>query len=90
MTTELELLREELLEIDKKMILLLSERQDLVREIGKIKTSCQLPLYQLEKWEAFQIVRTNLGERKNLDHSFLTELFELIHKNSLEIQQKEI
>ncbi|MBK6731891.1 MAG: bifunctional 3-deoxy-7-phosphoheptulonate synthase/chorismate mutase type II [Bacteroidetes bacterium] len=69
--------------IDKYLLELLSERMDVVREIGKYKFASNLAIVQPSRWNEIVETRKEMSERKNLTHKFIAELFHAIHKESI-------
>ena len=73
---------------DTKIVELLNNRKDVVKEIAKFKSKNRLTIFQLERW--FEILRTRKEVANNLglDSQMIAELFELIHKYSILTQTK--
>lgn len=69
--------------LDKYLLELLSERMDVVREIGKYKFANNLAIVQPSRWNEIVETRKEMSERKNLTHKFIAELFHAIHKESI-------
>ncbi len=72
--------------IDESLLAKLSERNELVAEIAKIKESGKMTIFQLNRW--FQLVgdRREWGEKLNLDNSLVHDVFQVIHKHSVGMQ----
>lgn len=79
---DLELLRFELLSIDRAVIALLSERMHLSKKIGKCKKSLNLPIDQPDVWEEMSKHRFEFGKEQQLTHEFIHSVFEAIHNQS--------
>lgn len=85
-TAALENLRTDIDRIDESLIDLLAERMDISESIGRIKERSGLTVLQTDRWNAvLEKVRT-LAKEKNLDDGFITEIFNLIHRASMERQ----
>lgn len=69
--------------LDKYLLELLSERMDVVREIGKYKFENNLAIVQPSRWNEIVETRKEMSDRKNLTHKFIAELFHSIHKESI-------
>jgi chorismate mutase len=87
---DLEIFRCQIDEIDSALINLLSRRMDVVRDIARIKKECRMTVLQLKRWNTIIKTRTAEGEEKGLSLDFLRNLLDIIHKESIEIQSKEI
>jgi chorismate mutase len=79
---DLELLRFELLSIDRAVIALLSERMHLSKKIGKCKKSLNLPIDQPDVWEEMSKHRFEFGKEQQLKTEFIDSVFEAIHNQS--------
>ncbi len=73
-------------EVDRRLILDLSERFALVDEIGDIKRRNDIPVLQLERWEDLLEDHLARAEGKGLDSRLIKALFELIHAKAVELQ----
>lgn len=74
--------------IDAELIGLLSERMSISEKIGRLKERSNLAVLQPDRWNSvLERVRTMAAE-KNLDDGFVTEIFNLIHRASMERQIK--
>jgi chorismate mutase len=87
---DLEKLRCKIDELDSAIIHLLSKRMDVVRDMAQIKKDCRMTVLQLTRWNNIIQTRTAEGEEKGLSREFLRNLLDIIHKESIEIQSKEI
>ena len=72
--------------LDKQIIKLLHDRNEIVKNIAEFKKENRITIFQLERW--FEILRTRKKTGKNLelDLQMIAELFELIHKYSIVTQ----
>lgn len=73
-------------DVDRRLILDLSERFALVDEIGDIKRRHDIPVLQLERWEDLLEDHLARAEGKGLDSRLIKALFELIHARAVELQ----
>ena len=80
--------REKLLSLDSELIRLLAERMNLSSEIGKLKFENQLNIEQNDFWSESSLKRKELSLQYQLNPDFTEELFSLIHKESINIQEK--
>ncbi|MDB2368793.1 bifunctional 3-deoxy-7-phosphoheptulonate synthase/chorismate mutase type II [Flavobacteriales bacterium] len=81
--TLLNKLRLEIDDIDKKLIDIVGQRTNIVREIGRYKKENAVTILQIERWFDILKSRKEWGEDSNLDPQMVAELFELIHKHSV-------
>ena len=79
-------LRNQINRTDAKIINALSKRMGLVREIGNLKRSHNIPVFQLDRWNALQNERITQGCEAGLEAYFIKGLFDLIHAHSVEAQ----
>lgn len=83
---ELELYRERIDRIDDELVALLAKRMELVALIGKYKRTEHLAAYDANRWSTVLTARINLGESLGLSRAFVAELYELIHRHALELE----
>ena len=79
-------LRTEIDAIDKKLVDIVGQRTEIVREIGRYKKENAVTILQIERWFEILNSRKDWGRHTNLDPQMVGELFELIHKHSVLIQ----
>lgn len=71
---------------DERLVNVLAERFGLVEEIGKIKHDNGITVFQLQRWFDILQDRTQQAQLKGLEKKFITELFSVIHKYSVNRQ----
>ena len=76
-------LRTEIDVIDKKLVDIVGQRTEIVREIGRYKKENAVTILQIERWFEILKSRKDWGNDTNLDPQMVGELFELIHKHSV-------
>jgi chorismate mutase len=81
--TLLNKLRLEIDSIDKKLVDIVGQRTEIVREIGRYKKENAVTILQIERWFEILKTRKDWGEGSSLDPQMIGELFELIHKHSV-------
>lgn len=86
---ELELLRQQIDQLDKALIDILSERMRTVGKIGEIKRHENLSILQMERWKKILEERTAAAEKAGLDPHFFKKLLELVHKEAIRLQGEE-
>ena len=72
--------------IDREMIALLANRQDITDEIGRYKKSNDLPLLQSGRYSQIIADRAKLAREIGLDPDYVTALMETIHDESIRRQ----
>ncbi len=82
----LETLREKIDSIDQQMLELLSQRMNIVEEIGKYKSKNEVTILQLRRWEKIINTRIKLGKKLGLTEDFIKKLLQLVHKESIQKQ----
>lgn len=83
-------IRKQIEDVDKSVLILLSLRTQLSKEIIKIKKKKNLDIVQLKTWEHKMKNRYKENKKLNLDPVFLDKMFNLIHKESIRIQKQEL
>lgn len=73
-------------EVDRRILLDLVERLDLVDQIGQIKRRHDIPVLQLARWEDLLSDHLRRAEEIGLDTRFVKAVFEIIHAKAVELQ----
>ncbi len=81
-------LRVEIDGIDNDLIDILSSRMDTIKEIGIFKRKNKITILQLKRWSHIIENRINNGIDKGLNKEFLIKLLELVHIESIRIQNE--
>ena len=74
--------------IDKKIIALLGERERVVKEIGIYKAENNIPALQADRFKQVLEKTVEAGKQEGLSATFITELMNAIHKESLRIEEE--
>ena len=82
----METLRSQIDSIDQQMLELLSQRMNIVEEIGKYKSKNEVTILQLRRWEKIISTRLRLGKSLGLSEDFVKKLLQLVHKESIQRQ----
>ena len=82
----LDSLRSDIDRIDSSLIDLLAERMKISEAIGEVKEKSGLTVLQTGRWNSVLAKVRALAQEKDLDESFITEVFNLIHRASMERQ----
>lgn len=88
MSSELEDWRKQIDSIDEKILILLAKRMDLSSKIGKFKKEKKISLFDKKRLEEILASNVKKGKTHGLSKDFIESLLHLIHKYSLEIQEK--
>lgn len=86
---ELIKLREQIDELDEKIIQLLANRMDISQVIGGYKKGHQMTILQLERWIHIFESRTKQGMELGLSERFLQNFLQGLHKESIKRQEGE-
>lgn len=83
---KLEKWRKQIDALDKKLLNILGKRFNIVRQIGEYKKIKGIPPLDKKRWQT--ILKSQLSKARlyNLSKNFIKKLYNLIHKNSLEIE----
>lgn len=83
---QLEDLRNSLDQLDQELIDILRKRIEVVRKIGPVKHAHRATIFQMRRWFKVLENRKNYGSSQGLPPQIIHELFQLIHKYSIDIQ----
>ncbi len=79
-------LRAEIDDIDAELLRLLAHRMELSRSIGHLKREKGLSAYQPDRWNKILTDHISEGKLFNLGEELVTEVFDAIHKASIDAQ----
>ncbi len=82
----LETFREKIDSLDQQLLELLSQRMDIVKEIGEYKRDNNVAVMQLRRWEAMIKSRIDFGKQQGLEEHYVKNLLRLVHKESVRKQ----
>lgn len=88
MSDKLEKWRKQIDAIDERILSHLAKRMQVARKIGKFKRDQKISTFDKERWQDLLKSNVKKGEALELPKKFIKDLLSLIHKNSLEIQEK--
>ncbi|MEI8204224.1 MAG: chorismate mutase [Bacteroidota bacterium] len=83
---QLDQLRSEIDEIDRRLIDTLMQRMEIVEKMGYYKRENNITILQLNRWNQMLTQRLALGETTGLKRDFLLKLFQLVHREAIQIQ----
>lgn len=74
--------------LDKELIHLLSRRFEIVEQIWIIKKENNVEALQTDRWEQLLKDNIEMGKELMVSESFIRDVWELIHSESLRIEKK--
>jgi chorismate mutase len=74
--------------LDKKLMGLIGERERVVKEIGIYKAKKHIPPLQAGRFKQVLEKSIAAGEKEGLSGTFVTEMMNAIHKESLRIEEE--
>lgn len=79
-------LRTDIDHIDEQLISLLAQRKAVVEEIGKYKKEHNLPIVDLERFQALVAERMQSGNEQWLSEEYIRNIWEIIHEEAVRQQ----
>lgn len=83
---QLENLRQQIDTVDQELLDTLQRRLAIVGEIGPVKYQNKATIFQMQRWFKVLEHRIESGKERGLDPRFIHEIFQLIHKYSIDEQ----
>jgi chorismate mutase len=84
----LELLRTRIDTLDRQLLETLAERMEVVKEIAEMKKQLGISVLQMERWSGIFETRIENGLQLGLDENLIRRLIELVHLESIGVQEK--
>ena len=81
-------IRENIDDVDKEIIDIISKRIGLVEKIGEFKKEQDLTTFQVDRWNEIFKSRINWAVEKGLEKDFIEDLYKVIHLGSINVQNK--
>ncbi|MDR2065987.1 MAG: chorismate mutase [Prevotellaceae bacterium] len=81
-------LRSEIDQIDSDLFELLSRRMKLAEEIGRMKLTCNVSIYQEQRWKNIVERIIMRAKRLNLSESFICSILDAVHNESINRQNE--
>jgi chorismate mutase len=85
---DLKAYRKQIDEIDAQLLEFLARRMEIAGRIGQLKKEHNMTILQLQRWSSMLKSRLIKARELGLDTRFLQSLLELVHKESINIQQQ--
>jgi chorismate mutase len=82
-------LREEVDELDSKMLEMLAQRMRIVREMGRLKSEQHVSTLQPQRWQEIVEDRVGKGARLDLSGDFVLQMMQSIHEEAIRQQEVE-
>jgi chorismate mutase len=83
---EIQRYREQIDSIDQQLLEMLAQRMSIINKIGQYKLDKNIAILQLRRWENIMSTRSALGQKLGLDQKFIEKLLQLMHKESIQVQ----
>jgi chorismate mutase len=83
---QLDMLRSRIDSLDNELLEILSSRVEIVKKIGQYKKENNVTALQIGRWAQIMEDRVKLGQKLNLNDTFIKILFQLIHEDSVRMQ----
>ena len=84
----LDLLRSKIDTLDRQLLETLAERMEVVREIAAMKKEIGMSVLQIDRWAGIFDTRIENGLLLGLDENLIRRLIELVHLESIGLQEK--
>ncbi len=84
----LKVLREEIDGLDDEIMQRLAKRMAISKKIGQYKRDNHVTILQMNRWEEIMKTRVQLCKAMGLSEEFTRDLLHLIHRESMQVQEK--
>jgi len=84
----LDLLRNKIDTLDRQLLETLAERMEVVSEIAAMKKQIGMSVLQMDRWSGIFETRTENGLQLGLSEDLIRRLIELVHLESIALQEK--
>ena len=81
-------LRKEIDELDQEILQIIAKRVEVVKKIGKLKTSNNIPFVDEKRRLELMELITRKAEEFGLSKEFIKKLYSTIHDHAVEIQKR--
>ncbi|MCS6824040.1 MAG: bifunctional 3-deoxy-7-phosphoheptulonate synthase/chorismate mutase type II [Cytophagaceae bacterium] len=82
----LEDLRSKIDNIDRELVEILAQRMAVVEKIGEYKKENNITTFQVKRWDEIMKNRAELAKKMGLNPEFVTEIYKIIHEESIRKQ----
>jgi len=84
----LNMLRREMDEVDQALLEILARRSAIASKIGLYKKSHNMTILQVRRWQETILDRIRKGKKYGLDETMVKNIWEILHKQSFQIQSE--
>ncbi|MCX8481794.1 MAG: chorismate mutase [Sediminibacterium sp.] len=84
----LDKLRQQINHIDDEIVMLLKNRMDFAKKIGEYKKANNITILQTTRWNEIREKLINQAHKNGLNQDFVIKYFNVIHEESINIQNK--
>ncbi|MBO3700049.1 bifunctional 3-deoxy-7-phosphoheptulonate synthase/chorismate mutase type II [Roseivirga sp. E12] len=88
--SELDEFRQKIDLVDTQIIELLSDRFQMIKQIGEYKREHNLAVYQPNRWHDVMESRINSGVKKNMTEKFMKSFLFAVHEESVKMQEAQL
>jgi len=87
-TTQLDILRTKINNLDRELVEGLATRMALSEKIGEYKRDNNVTTFQVDRWNEIFNTRKEWAKKMNLNPDFIAEMFKIIHEESVRKQEE--
>jgi chorismate mutase len=80
-------MREKIDILDDKILELIAQRLEVVREVGELKKEFNIPPLQPERWKEVLEKLKKKGGEKNISEELIEKIWNAIHEEALKIEE---
>lgn len=84
---ELKKLRDEIDSLDWEFIEVIAKRFQVVKEVGKLKQRHSLEVFHADRWDTIKERNKAMASENHISEALIADLFEVIHKHSMALQE---
>ncbi len=84
--SQLDVLRNRIDALDSELLEILASRVEIVKQIGQYKKDNNVTALQINRWTQLMENRVSIGNKLDINETFVKILFQLIHEDSVRMQ----
>lgn len=84
---ELKKLRDEIDTLDWEFIEVVAKRFQVVQKVGELKQRHSLEVFHADRWDTMKERNKAMAEENHISEALINDLFEVIHKHSMALQE---
>lgn len=85
---ELTKLRNEIDTLDWELIEVISKRFQVVKKVGELKQRHSLDVFHADRWDTIKERNKAMAEENHISEALIAEIFDVIHKHSMALQEE--